>query len=184
MIAARSQPTRSEDGFWSVPSSDPVPPVQTLDRRDHFFSHKSRLMHAVSRPQQSCLVLEGQALIGMAIEAYLEDAGYHVQGPFCLGSDALASLATQTPAVAIVDFMLRDGPCTALARELRRRCVPFLVYSGRSRGPDTPSEFRDVPWIEKPADRADLLQALATMPLGLAKLQPRAVELSALGNRA
>lgn len=112
-----------------------------------------------------CLVIEDQTLIGMAIEAYLEGAGYAVGGPFCSCADALAWLREHTPELAIVDFVLRDGPCTDLARELSRRGVPFVVYSGRRRGPDTPPEFQGVPWIEKPADRIDLLEALAASPL-------------------
>ena len=107
-----------------------------------------------------CLVIEDQALIGMAIEAYLEDVGYAIGGPFCSGAEALAWLDTNTPDAAVLDFVLRDGPVTDLARELSRRGVPFIVYSGRPKGPGTPSELQAVPWIEKPADRADLLQAL------------------------
>jgi DNA-binding response OmpR family regulator len=105
-------------------------------------------------------VVEDQALIGMAIEAYLEDAGF-VPGLVSSSAQALSWLETATPACVILDYILKDGPCTVLARELRRRGVPFVIYSGHHRDPDA-VELQDVPWIEKPAARADLLAALTT----------------------
>jgi DNA-binding response OmpR family regulator len=110
-----------------------------------------------------CLLVEDQALIGMALEAYLEDAGYEVAGPFATCAAALASLETQTPEVAIVDYKLRDGCCLKLVRVLRDLGVPFLVYSGLPRLPDLSSEFEGVPWLEKPTDRPELLKAVASL---------------------
>src|SRR5688572_14582324 len=100
-----------------------------------------------------CLLVEDQALIGMALEAYLEDAGYEVAGPFATSAAALASLEKQMPEVAIIDYKLRDGCCLKLVRVLRDLSVPFLVYSGLPRLPDLSSEFEGVPWLEKPTDR-------------------------------
>jgi DNA-binding response OmpR family regulator len=110
-----------------------------------------------------CLLVEDQALIGMALEAYLEGAGYEVAGPFATSAAALASLETQTPEVAIIDYKLRDGCCLKLVRGLRDLGVPFLVYSGLPCLPDLGSEFEGVPWLEKPTDRPDLLKAVAKL---------------------
>src|SRR5918998_1887406 len=77
-----------------------------------------------------CLLIEDQALIGMALEASLEDAGFRVAGPFMSNAEALAWLETHTPDVALLDVLLKDGPCTAVARALRGRSVPFAIYSG------------------------------------------------------
>ena len=110
-----------------------------------------------------CLLAEDQALIGMALEAYLQDAGYEVAGPFATSAAALVALETQTPAVAIIDYKLRDGRCLKLVRVLRDLAVPFLVYSGLPRLPDLSSEFEGVPWLEKPTDRPDLLKAVAKL---------------------
>jgi DNA-binding response OmpR family regulator len=109
-----------------------------------------------------CLVVEDQALIGMAIEAYLEDIGCAVE-PLASGAAALTWLAANTPDAAIIDFLLKDGPGIELARELKRRGVPFVIYSGHPRKSYIPADLQDVPWIEKPADRADLLGALAAV---------------------
>jgi DNA-binding response OmpR family regulator len=110
-----------------------------------------------------CLVAEDQTLIGMALKAYLEDAGYDVAGPFATSSAALAALDTHTPAVAIIDYALKDGCCLVLARVLRDLGVPFLVYSGLPRLPDLNSEFESVSWLEKPTDRPELLKAVANL---------------------
>ncbi len=37
----------------------------------------------------SCMIVEDQALIGLALEAYLEDAGLHVFEPLSSGAAAL-----------------------------------------------------------------------------------------------
>jgi hypothetical protein len=65
--------------------------------------------------------------------------------------------------VAIVDYMLRDGPCTALLQALRTRGVPFVIFSGYARGPEHDDAFLDVPWFEKPASSDALLEVLASL---------------------
>jgi DNA-binding response OmpR family regulator len=119
-----------------------------------------------------CLLVEDQALIGMSIEAYLEDAGCDVSDPLGSGDAALAWLAKHEPSLAILDYGLKDGSCTRLAAELNRRGVPFIVYSGHARPGDLPEPLRRAPWIEKPADRATLLRVLASVSPALAALTP------------
>jgi DNA-binding response OmpR family regulator len=114
----------------------------------------------VYRPR--CLIVEDQALIGMSLEAYLEDAGYDVIGPFMRRAQALAWLETDTPELAVLDVMLPDGSSVDLARELRKRGVPFAIYSGLKPATDTP-EFQGVPWLEKPMSRVALKEVLARL---------------------
>ena len=112
-----------------------------------------------------CLIVDDAALIGMALEHHLEDHGF-VCATVCSSGEALAWLDAHTPTVAILDYMLADGPCTALVVALRARGVPFLVYSGfpaRAAGP----ELGDVRWIDKPAERATLLSAVVCLVSGL-----------------
>jgi DNA-binding response OmpR family regulator len=110
-----------------------------------------------------CLLAEDQALIGMALEAYLEDAGYEVVGPFATCAAALVSLETRTPEAAIIDYKLSDGCCLRLVHALHALEVPFLVYSGLPRLPDLGSEFEGVVWLEKPTDRPELLKVVETL---------------------
>jgi CheY-like chemotaxis protein len=122
----------------------------------------SRIASSVS-PSPCCLIVEDQMLIAMSIEAYLEDVGYHAAGPFTSGSEALEWLQSHKPHAAILDFSLKDGDCVELAHELLQRDIPFVVYSGHPRRPDMPCEFKDVPWIQKPCAREDMLAALRGM---------------------
>src|SRR4051794_16531676 len=65
-----------------------------------------------------CLIAEDQALIGMALEAYLEDLGIDVAGPYPSCTEAAGWVEAHTPELAILDFKLKDGSCTDLARSL------------------------------------------------------------------
>jgi DNA-binding NtrC family response regulator len=111
-----------------------------------------------------CLIIEDQALIAMSVEAYLEDAGFEVKTVASI-AQAQAWLRDSTPEFVILDFMLKDGPATELAGELHGRGIPFIVYSGYSRHLGVPSALQEVPWLEKPTRREDLLTALVTLSL-------------------
>jgi DNA-binding response OmpR family regulator len=108
------------------------------------------------------MVLEDQALIGMSLEAYLEEAGYRTVGPFPTSVQALAWLESNTPDLALLDVLLRDGPCTRVVRELRSRRVPFAIYSGLQPGTRTP-DLDGVPWLEKPLARDELVRVLGQL---------------------
>jgi DNA-binding NtrC family response regulator len=127
----------------------------------------------IAGSQPCCLVAEDQALISLALEDTLEDAGVAVAGPFASCREALAWAEAHTPAVAIIDFQLKDGPCTELARELRRRGVPVIIYSGYPHGETIPPEFDGLPWLEKPTAQSDLLAAMAQVAPSLAEHIPQ-----------
>jgi DNA-binding response OmpR family regulator len=114
-------------------------------------------------------VCEDQALIGTALEAYLEDQGVAVIGPFASNAEALAWIERDTPEVAILDYMLRDGPCTAVVRTLTGRGVPVIIYSGFPQDAKTPPELRGLTWLEKPVDRGRLMDAAARIAPSLAR---------------
>jgi DNA-binding response OmpR family regulator len=61
-----------------------------------------------------CMIVEDQALIGMSLKAFLEDAGFAVAGPFPSCADALRWLEHNTPQVAVLDVSLRDGTACRL----------------------------------------------------------------------
>jgi DNA-binding NtrC family response regulator len=109
-----------------------------------------------------CLLAEDQVLIGMDIEVILNEVGLEVAGPFSSCADALAWAEHATPDVALLDYLLKDGPCTALVGTLLRRGVPVLIYSG-IRQDDIPPDLRPVTWIEKPVERAKLIDVLLSV---------------------
>lgn len=111
------------------------------------------------KPQ--CLIVEDQALIAMGLEAYLED-----EGCWAVTCDtpegALRWLTMNTPTCVILDYALRDDTCLSLARELKVRQVPFVVYSGHPPKTGLP-ELEDVPWLEKPVSRDALMNVLSAV---------------------
>ncbi len=113
------------------------------------------------------LVVEDEALIGLALADVLEEAGYACMGPFQRGADALSWLDGGSPDLGLLDITLRDGSCEEVAQRLRRSGVPFLIYSGRNRR-DIPISLAGAPRLEKPASYAELLGALD----GLAGIHP------------
>ena len=106
-----------------------------------------------------CLVVEDQALIAMALEASLEEAGFQVAGPVPSNAEALDWLEHHTPDLALLDVLLKDGPCTSVVRALRARSIPFAIYSGLRPG-SRPPELETVRWLEKPVSRDDLTGVL------------------------
>ncbi len=77
-------------------------------------------------------------------------------GPFVTCAHALAWLSDQRPDLAVLDTVLKDGPCKEVALTLTRQGVPFLVYSGFAEDLNTLPELASATWVEKPA-RADVL---------------------------
>jgi DNA-binding response OmpR family regulator len=98
----------------------------------------------------------------MGIEAYLDEAGIDTAGPFVSCESALAWAQERTPDKALLDYRLKDGPCTEIALTLRRRGVPVVIYSGVPKALGIPPELQGVPWLEKPADPAEVVQALTS----------------------
>ena len=109
------------------------------------------------------LLLEDEALIAVALQADLEEAGYAVAGPFVACANALEWLTSHRPDLAILDTVLKDGPCKEVALTLTRQGVPFLVYSGRAEDRNNLSELASATWVEKPATTEVLLQAVAAL---------------------
>ena len=65
--------------------------------------------------------------------------------------------------MAILDTTLKDGSCLELARDLKRRGVPFVIFSGTSAHQDDPPEFTNAPWVEKPASVDTVVSAAAEL---------------------
>ena len=118
-------------------------------------------MSSPPAPRNSVLLLEDEALIAVALQDDLEEAGYEVAGPFASCTDALSWLEVHRPDLAVLDTMLKDGPCKEVALRLTSLGVPFLVYSGLVEDTNALPELASATWIEKPATAQALLQALA-----------------------
>ena len=123
--------------------------------------HSAGLRSLPPEKAPSCLIAEDAALISMTLESDFECQGFACAS-VCSSADALRWLDANTPSVAILDYLLRDGPCTMLAGVLRARGVPFLIYSGFPAQAACP-ELRETMWITKPADRHTLVGAVSSL---------------------
>lgn len=109
------------------------------------------------------MIVEDEALIAFGLQDLLQDDGFEVMGPFSACADALAGLQGARPDFAILDAILRDGPCLELARDLRRRAIPFMIYSGRDAFEERPPELAGVEWVEKPSSMDAVLAAASRL---------------------
>src|ERR671910_262185 len=112
-------------------------------------------MIAHTSVQPFCVIIEDQALIAMSLEAYFEDVGFAVHTLTSI-AQAQAWLKDNTPELAILDFMLRDGPATRLGGGFHGRGVPFIVYGGPPGLLGVPPKLKGVRGLETPPRREDL----------------------------
>jgi DNA-binding response OmpR family regulator len=113
--------------------------------------------------RQSILLVEDNTLISLMLEDDLLASGFAVLGPFTSCAATLAWLDGQKPDAAVLDISLSDGPCVELARVLRKRKVPFLVFTGESPRSEIARDFAGVPWIAKPASSIQIVESLRDM---------------------
>lgn len=125
-----------------------------------------------ANPGRSVMIVEDEALIALGLEEALEDEGFGVVGPFTTCSEALTSIRNSVPDAAVLDAVLRDGPCLELARELRQREVPFLIYSGRDAFEQHPPELEGILWIEKPSSLDTVITCVTRLLRGAAVEHP------------
>lgn len=105
-----------------------------------------------SMDQQPVVLLTGlDAVINVDIADALIKAGYCVLGSVNTGAEALHLLERDRPTLAVIDVVLKDGPCTELMQALRERGVPFLVHSDYRQDQCLGSDFQGVSWLIKPA---------------------------------
>ncbi len=105
------------------------------------------------------LVAEPQALPAMWLEDLLGDEGYAILGPYATCAAAMEGLDRSTPVFAVVSVDLREGPCFPLSCALRRRGVPFAMFSGSL---PVPRPFSDVPILDRPCLAEAIAQALSS----------------------
>lgn len=78
------------------------------------------------------LIVEDEAIVAMALDASLREAGHVVMGPAASESRAIALADATAPDLALVDIQLEGGDTgTAVAQRLHRRGIPTLFISGQ-----------------------------------------------------
>ena len=85
---------------------------------------------------QTILVVEDEASIASFVSLYLKNAGYDVRA-VTTGSAALAHVASESPALIILDLMLPDIDGIEICRRVRKTSdVPILMLTARDEDVD------------------------------------------------
>jgi DNA-binding response OmpR family regulator len=114
-----------------------------------------------STPHPTIMLLEDEPIIALDIERSLSGLFPGQPESFPSSAAALAWLADNTPDAAIIDIVLRDGPCSDVAGILVERGVPFVVHSARRAITDEANDvFRAGKWVSKLSDPSDLIDAV------------------------
>jgi len=107
------------------------------------------------------LIVEDHFLIAHELSEMMAEAGAKVVGPCLTVEQALARLARKTPDCALLDVDLGNQTTSlAVARELTRRGVPFVVVTGYGAETLAPA-LRAAPVITKPFVRRELMAVIA-----------------------
>jgi DNA-binding response OmpR family regulator len=121
------------------------------------------------------LIVEDEALIALDLETTLSGDGFE---PITVATVAAGHrwLDVITPEAAILDIMLPDGSCEAIAEKLVGRGVPFVVYSGTSATSHAGTFLALGTWIRKPTNSSDILirlrEACDALPVKENKIFP------------
>jgi len=84
-----------------------------------------------SGKSQAIMVVEDEASIASFVALYLKNAGYTVKA-VANGTDALAQVEAEQPALIVLDLMLPDMDGIEVCRRIRqRRDVPILMLTAR-----------------------------------------------------
>ena len=111
--------------------------------------------------QKTVLVVENDFLIALDLALLLEKDGWNVLGPAATVAEALHLLDDERPAVALLDYSLKEGTVTPVAEALRARNVPFVVASAFSPQEDVGGGvFVGAPNVGKPINERRLLAVL------------------------
>ncbi len=117
------------------------------------------------------LIVEDEAIVGLALRRKLESWGYESLGPERTGSAAIESFDRDSPDLALLDIYLADSvDCIEVARHLRETsAVPFIFLTA-SQDPETRARAmseRPSDIIPKPYDESSLRAAIAAaLPAG------------------
>ena len=120
---------------------------------------------AMPAPTPRILLVEDDFLVGMEVEAGLEEAGYAVAGVAATAEEAVALAAAHRPALVVMDIRLasaRDGVDAALEifRTLGIRSL-FASAHGDAQTRARAEAAQPLGWVAKPYRVETLLRALA-----------------------
>jgi DNA-binding response OmpR family regulator len=108
-----------------------------------------RRVMATSLAGVPVLIVEDEPAISVLLESAVHQSGALVVGPADRVRDALATIAREHVALAILDLIVHDEYCDAVAQELIRRRIPFALTTGLGTDFNHP-HLQAAPTITKP----------------------------------
>ena len=111
------------------------------------------------------LIVEDEPLVAFYLADIVEDCGCEVVGPAATCGSALDLLGTQEVDAAILDLILSDGNCDAVADALTARGIPWALATGFDVLALHP-RYQTVPILRKPCPEGDVARMIETL-LGL-----------------
>jgi len=109
------------------------------------------------------LIVEDEMLIAINLEQILLDAGVSDITTTSSSAEALKKLSEQTPDAAILDVNLGRETSIAVAEELRKRAIPFMLTTGYGDRSALAAQFSDVPILNKPYEAAAIIAELSAI---------------------
>lgn len=108
------------------------------------------------------LVVEDEPLIAWELAMGLEEAGASVVGPVATVDAALAKVAVEPLAAAVLDVRLGASEVTPVAHALAERGVPFVFHTGHA-DRESLSHWPHVPVLRKPAQLPEVVGILRAL---------------------
>jgi DNA-binding NtrC family response regulator len=109
------------------------------------------------------LVVEDDFLISMELETILSEAGAEIAGSCRTVKNALALVEREDLAAAVLDIRIGRESIEPVARQLTRRGVPFVFYTGQVDTDAIRAEWPGCRFVAKPARPPALVKAIADL---------------------
>lgn len=107
------------------------------------------------------LIVEDEPLIAMMLQDYMDILGFEVVGVVECVADALGAVESLSFDMAVLDVNLMNGEKSdAVAVELARRGIPFIMSSGDARAP---GPWQGRPMLSKPYMLSDVERIVASL---------------------
>ncbi|WOI53018.1 response regulator [Parvularcula sp. LCG005] len=99
------------------------------------------------------LIVEDEALVGLALAEKFEDSGYGVMGPFASVEETLQAVTASRPDAALLDMNLGYGDTSEpIAEWLASADIPFAFLTGYSELKPSKEWLKTKPFLSKPVD--------------------------------
>lgn len=102
------------------------------------------------------LVVEDEIMVAMMLEDMLQDFGCSAVVLAPSVEKALAAIGQNVFDGVLLDMNIHGRNTVAIAEELIRRAVPFLLVTGYGGGDSDPPLMKSAPRLQKPFDSATL----------------------------